>query len=92
MLLASRVQVKTVCWRGGEAYSVQQERRNDRSVEVRTLNVGTMTGKGRVLAGYIVQRMLIMELPGGKKRKNTGTIRGCSEGGHAKSWFDEGKS
>lgn len=76
----------------GEAYSVQRERRNDRSVEVRNLNVGTMTGKGRMLAGYIVQRMLIMDLPGGEKRKNTGTNRGCSEGGHAKSCFDEGKS
>lgn len=76
----------------GEAYSVQRERRNDRSVEVRNLNVGTMTGKGRMLAGYIVQRMLIMNLPGGEKRKNTGTNRGCSKGGHAKSCFDEGKS
>lgn len=58
----------------GEAYSVQRERRNDRSVEVRvrTLNVGTMTGKGRVLAGYIVQRMLIMELPGGEKGRTRG--------------------
>lgn len=72
MLLTSRVQVKTVCWRGGKAYSVQRERRNDRSVEVRNLNVGTMTGKGRVLAGYIVQRMLIMDLPGGEKGRTQG--------------------
>ena len=43
--------------------------------------------------GYVVRRMLRIELPAGGKRNAKEVVCGCTgytEGGHASSWCDRG--